>query len=96
LVALTRTYVGQLQRHDMMGLAAELAFRFMFATFPCALFLAALGGFIAAWLGVSDPTARIISSLGGSLPSDLVGPVKTQLDEVRPIRNPRSCRWGRS
>ena len=82
MVALTRTYVGQLQRHDMMGLAAELAFRFMFATFPCALFLAALGGFMAGWLGVSDPTARIISSLGGSLPSDLVGPVKTQLDEV--------------
>jgi len=82
LIALIQTYVRQLQRHDMTGLAAELAFRFMFATFPFVLFLAALGGFIAGWLGVVDPTARIISALGSSLPSDLADPVKTQLEDI--------------
>lgn len=82
LIALIQQYVRQLQRHDTTGLAAELAYRFMFATFPFVLFLAALGGFMAGWFGVADPTSRIISALGGSIPSDLVGPLRTQLEEV--------------
>jgi membrane protein len=82
LIALAKLYVRQLDRHDTTGLAAELAFRFMFATFPFALFLAALGAFVASWLGVADPTARIVSALGGSIPSDLVGPVTLQLNKV--------------
>lgn len=82
MIALARIYVRQLDRHDTTGLAAELAFRFMFATFPFALFLAALGAFVAYWLGVADPTARIVSALGGSIPSDLVGPVTSQLNKV--------------
>jgi membrane protein len=82
LIALARLYVRQLDRHDTTGLAAELAFRFMFATFPFALFLAALGAFVAPWLGVADPTARIVAALGDSIPSDLVGPVTSQLNKV--------------
>ena len=82
MIELARLYVRQLQRHDITGLAAELAFRFMFATFPFVLFLAAMGAFVAAWLGVADPTSRIISALGGNIPSDLVGPVTKQLEEV--------------
>ena len=82
MIALARIYVRQLDRHDTTGLAAELAFRFMFATFPFALFLAALGAYVAYWLGVADPTARIVSALGGSIPSDLVGPVTSQLNKV--------------
>ena len=82
MIALARLYVRQLGRHDATGLAAELAFRFMFATFPFVLFLAALGAFIAGWLGVADPTARILAALGESIPSDLVGPLTTQLESV--------------
>ena len=82
MVPLIRLYVRQLDRHDTTGLAAELAFRFMFATFPFVLFLAALGGFVARWLGVTDPTSGIISTLGNNIPSDLVGPVRTQLEAV--------------
>ena len=82
MIALVRLYVRQLQRHDATGLAAELSFRFMFATFPFVLFLAALGAFLAGWLGVADPTSRIISALGSSVPSDLVGPLRTQLEQV--------------
>jgi membrane protein len=82
LIALIKAYVGQLDRHDTTGLAAELAFRFMFATFPFVLFLAALGSFMAGWLGVADPTSRIISMLGNSIPSDMVGPLKTELDDI--------------
>jgi membrane protein len=82
LKALAGVYLRQLERHDMMGLAAELAFRFMFATFPFALFLAALGAFVAGWLGVADPTARIISALGDSVPADVAGPLNTQLANI--------------
>jgi membrane protein len=82
VVALARLYVRQLGRHDTTGLAAELAFRFMFATFPFVLFLAALGAFVADWLGVADPTARIVSALGNSVPSGLVGPLETQLQAL--------------
>ncbi|MFI5259257.1 MAG: YihY/virulence factor BrkB family protein [Candidatus Limnocylindrales bacterium] len=82
MTALARLYVRQLQRHDTTGLAAELAFRFMFATFPFVLFLAALGAFAADWLGVADPTARIVSGLSRNIPADLIGPVRTQLEHV--------------
>jgi membrane protein len=82
LPALIRVYAQQLQRHDTTGLAAELAFRFMFATFPFALFLAALGAFVAQWFGVSDPTARIISTFGSSIPSGVAGPLSAQLEDV--------------
>jgi membrane protein len=82
LIALIKTYVGQLDRHDTTGLAAELAFRFMFATFPFVLFLAALGSFMAGWVGVADPTSRIISTLGNSIPSEVVGPLKTELNDI--------------
>jgi membrane protein len=73
-------YLGQIARDDVPGLAAELAYRFMFATFPFAIFVVALSGFIANWLGVANPGNEIIRAIGSSLPSDVVGPVKTQLD----------------
>src|SRR5664280_404470 len=73
-------YVKQILDHDVPGLAAELAYRFMFATFPFAIFVVALSGFIANWLGVANPGNEIIRAIGSSLPSDVVGPVKTQLD----------------
>ena len=65
---------------DVVGMSAELAYRFMFATFPFAIFLVALSGFIAAWLGIGDPSNRIINTIGSDLPKDLVGPVKAQLE----------------
>jgi membrane protein len=82
LTALAGLYLRQLRRHDTTGLAAELAFRFMFATFPFVLFLAALGAFLADWLGVADPTARIITALGTSVPAGVAGPLEAQLKAV--------------
>jgi membrane protein len=34
---------------------------------------------MASWLGIRDPTARVIGALGSDLPADLVGLVQTQL-----------------
>ncbi len=73
-------YVKQILDDDVPGLAAELAYRFMFATFPFAIFLVALSGLMASWLGIADPSGRIIGAIGNSLPSDLIGPVKAQLE----------------
>jgi membrane protein len=75
-----RRYVKAVFDDDVPGLAAELAYRFMFATFPFAIFVVALSGLMASWLGIADPGSRIIGAIGNSLPSDLIGPVKTQLE----------------
>ena len=75
-------YVKQILDHDVPGLAAELAYQFMFATIPFAIFVVALSGFIARWLGIANPGDRIIGAVGASVPSDLIGPVTTQLDKV--------------
>jgi membrane protein len=65
---------------DVAGMSAELAYRFMFATFPFVIFVVALGGFISSWLGIRDPSNRIIGALGSDLPADLVGPIQKQLE----------------
>ncbi|HEY1168540.1 MAG TPA: YihY/virulence factor BrkB family protein [Candidatus Limnocylindrales bacterium] len=77
--AIIRGYVKRVVDDDVAGVSAELAFRFMFATFPFAIFVVALGGFVASWLGIRDPSGRIIGAIGGDLPSDLVGPITAQL-----------------
>jgi membrane protein len=61
----------------------------MFATFPFAIFVVALGGFLAGWLGIDDPSGRIISAVGNSLPADLVGPVTTQLEQALASTQPQ-------
>ncbi|MGA2513141.1 MAG: YihY/virulence factor BrkB family protein [Candidatus Limnocylindrales bacterium] len=76
---IVRAYVKRVIDDDVAGVSAELAFRFMFATFPFAIFVVALGGFVASWLGIRDPSNRIIGALGGDLPSDLIGPITSQL-----------------
>ncbi len=81
-VEFVRLFVKRIVEHDALGLAAELAYRFMFAIFPFAIFLAALSSFIAQWLGTDNPTASIIDLLGRYMPPDLVGPVRTQLELV--------------
>jgi membrane protein len=73
-------YVKQVLDDDVPGLAAELAYRFMFATFPFAIFVVALSGFMASWLGMANPGDRIIGAIGNSLPPDLIGSVTAQLD----------------
>jgi membrane protein len=75
-------YIKAVFDDDVPGLSAELAYRFMFATFPFAIFVVALSGLMASWLGIADPGGRIIGAIGNSLPSDLIGPVRTQLEKA--------------
>ena len=73
-------YAKRVIADDVAGISAELAYRFMFAAFPFAIFVVALGGFVASWLGIRDPSNQIVGAIGGDLPADLVGPVKAQLE----------------
>ena len=68
------------REHDVTGLAAELAYRFLFAIFPFGLFLLASAAFTATALGLGDPTGTIIKGLGSNLPPALAS-------AVQPIRS---------
>ena len=70
------------REHDVTGLAAELAYRFLFAIFPFGLFLLASAAFTATALGLGDPTGTIIKGLGSNLPPALASAVQPELKHV--------------
>jgi membrane protein len=67
---------------DVLGLAAELSFRWLLAVFPLAIMIAALGGFVADRLGVADPTQQIIDAAGAQLPPEAAAALRPQLERV--------------
>jgi membrane protein len=71
-----------MKEDDVLGMAAELAFRLFLALFPFFIFLAALAGFVADMFGVVNPTQEIIDLFGGSLPPDTESVLRNQLDAV--------------
>jgi membrane protein len=74
--------VDQFKQDDASGMAAELAYRWLFAVFPFGLFLAALGAFVAAALGVDNPAQKIIDGLGDNLPAGLASGIQPELERV--------------
>lgn len=68
--------------HDLSGLSAELAYRFLFAIFPFGLFLASTASFAAGALGLTDPTSAIIAGLGDNLPPELAAVIRPELEQV--------------
>jgi membrane protein len=74
--------VREVGNDDLTGLSAELAYRLMLSMFPFFIFLAALGGFVARWLGVENPTQEIMDEVGNQLPDDASGVLESQLREV--------------
>jgi YihY family inner membrane protein len=67
---------------EVPDLAAGLAYRFLFAIFPFAIFLAALAGSVAQLAGLQDPSGQIVGSLSDNLPPDIAAQVRPQLDAV--------------
>lgn len=72
----------QVTDDDVPELAAALAYRFLFAIFPFAIFIAALAGFVAPALGMGDPTNEILGSLSDNLPPDVAEQIRPQLEAV--------------
>ena len=88
IVGLARDIVARSMDDDVLGLAAELAYRFFLAIFPFAIFLTALGGFIAGSLNIDNPAGRIVQSLGGLLPPGADTIVRSQLQQIIDSRDP--------
>jgi membrane protein len=74
--------VTQAMGDDVFDRAAGLAYRFLFAVFPFAIFLTALAAYLAGWIGVADPTAQIMSAVGDNLPPDIAAQLTPQLQVV--------------
>jgi uncharacterized BrkB/YihY/UPF0761 family membrane protein len=66
VVGFGKEFVQQFRDDDASGMAAELAYRWLFALFPFGLFLAALGTFVASWMGIQNPAGgRVLTSRTG-------------------------------
>ncbi len=87
VVDLGKRTFKEVSADDVSGLSAELAYRFFLAIFPFFILIAALGGFVAHWMHVANPTDRIINALGSSLPADATSVLRGQLQTVIESRN---------
>jgi membrane protein len=67
---------------EVFDRAAGLAYRFLFALFPFAIFLAALAAYVSGWLGLGDPTKDIMGAVGDNLPPDIAAQITPQLQVV--------------
>jgi membrane protein len=82
------------EEDDVLGLSAELAYRFFLALFPFFIFLGALGGFIAAWLGVENPARQLVEMLGDALPPEAAETLQGELEPIIGERNPGALSFG--
>src|SRR5262245_18011544 len=82
LVRIGKRFVSDVQRDDVAGMSAELAYRFLFAIFPFVIFVAALTAFIAGAVGVQDPTGQIMGAVSDNLPPDVASAVEPQIRAV--------------
>ena len=80
--------LSRFQEHDVAGLGAELAYRFLFAIFPFGLFVAALAGFVADWVGFDNLTDNILASLGDNLPAGIADVIRPELQRVIEMTQP--------
>lgn len=77
-----RRLVDGIREHDVSGLAAEIAYRFLFAVFPFGLFVAALSGVAAGVLRIDDPSGKIIAGLGDNLPPSIAEAIQPELERL--------------
>src|SRR6478672_5091037 len=88
LARVGRRFLSDVQRDDVTGLAAELAYRFLFALFPFGIFVAALTAFVATAIGMDDPTGKILGALSDNLPAQLAAGIRPQLEAVIGTQRP--------
>jgi membrane protein len=82
LKAVSRRMVEGLKKDDVSGLAAEIAYRFLFAIFPFGLFVAALGAFVATSLHVDNPAQQVVAGLGDNLPPSIADGLRPELERL--------------
>jgi membrane protein len=72
----------RVQDHDLLGLSAEMAYRFLFAVFPLGLFVAAVGAFVAGLVHVDDPAGKVLAALRDNLPGQIADSIRPELTRV--------------
>jgi membrane protein len=75
---LVRRTVKETQADNGLGLAAQLAYYFFLALFPALLFLIAL----ASTLATPDAISRLVNSLSGTAPPDVINILREQLTSL--------------
>jgi membrane protein len=81
-IGVRRRLVDGVRQHDVSGLSAEIAYRFLFAVFPFGLFVAALGAFVAGLLHVDNPAQLVLNGLGDNLPPDIAASLRPELEHL--------------
>jgi membrane protein len=74
--------IDGIKEHDVSGLSAEIAYRFLFALFPFGLFVAALGAFVAGLAHLDNPAKLVIDGLGDNLPSGIASSLRPELERL--------------
>jgi membrane protein len=69
-------------RHDLSGLSAQLAFRFMHATLWVLVFAAAASGFLSRLIGGPHPADRLMQTVFAGLPDDIRAVLAPQLHRL--------------
>ncbi|MFL5777680.1 MAG: YihY/virulence factor BrkB family protein, partial [Chloroflexota bacterium] len=77
-----RHLINGVRDHDVSGLAAEMAYRFLFAVFPFGLFVAALSAFVAELAHVDDPASLVLRGLGDNLPPSIADSLRPELEHL--------------
>jgi membrane protein len=67
---------------DLLGLAAELSYRWLLALFPLMIIIGTISGFVAQSFSVGDPVNSLLDAIGGSLPKDAADAIRPQLESV--------------
>lgn len=83
-----RHLLDGVRNDDVLGLAAELGYRFLFAVFPFGLFVAALGAFVAGFLHIDNPAGRLVAGLGDNLPPSIANSIRPELEQL--LSSPRA------
>jgi membrane protein len=81
-VAIGRRLVKSIGSDDVSGLAAEIAYRFLFAVFPFGLFVAALGSFAASSFHIGNPADELLKGLGDNLPPSIAESLRPELERL--------------
>ena len=82
LIKVGRRLKHQVIRDDVIGLSAELAYRFFLALFPFVIFVASLGGTIARTLNIENPARQAIDALGAVVPSEASQTIQRELEQI--------------
>lgn len=81
------TLFRQVQRDDVIGMSAELAYRWFLSLFPFAIFLAGLGAFVGRALDVRNPAQVAKDQLTGLLPEEAATLIGEELQRIIESQN---------